>query len=350
MKVHQIDVPTSLENIDKQQLMYPYAKPFSEIELVTQTSNPKPIIETALIRQDRKHQRRRSRAFLVASWTIRIIALMWVLVFIGALSASSSFNELGLIVLGLVFVGWYILDRVADSLLTLSERKKRPTVAERMREDPRKPILFLRSFGDEETRFVGRERFAQRRVSDILSPELIFWRRVIEAGLSRRRVEEVVIATLERCGPPIAIGKPGDAIPPAGASREQVPAAIWQNVVTQRMGEAALIVILAGHTDGLKWELSEVIRSGHLNKLLIVMPPTVNTQEEDDEQARWSAVSLCLEPVGWPKAVEHFGKQGIIALHRLHDGSIVVLKSAKHTTVAYETAMTLASYAMLHPH
>jgi hypothetical protein len=169
---------------------------------------------------------------------------------------------LGLLVLGAVIF------RVARRLGSVDARRL-------MLRDPRPPVLYLRSFGDDRLRLwtatLGRpslvERFTLRRFD---------------------RFEEVLVRYLSRYGPVIAVNPPGTRLAPLGAARETIDSADWQSVVTSRMAQSALIVFLAPPsrvTEGLQWELRAVAEHGQWDKALVVVPPVPAEQL----QARWRA-------------------------------------------------------------
>jgi hypothetical protein len=182
---------------------------------------------------------------------------------------------LGLLVLGAVIF------RVARRLSSVDARRL-------MLRDPRPPVLYLRSFGDNRLRLwtatLGRpwlvERFTLRRFD---------------------RFEEVLVRYLSRYGPVIAVNPPGTRLAPLGAARETIEPADWHSAVAGWMAHAALIVFLAPPsrvTQGLHWELRTVAEHGQLDKALVVVPPV----SAEQLQARWRAFGAsCAGP--WPFTV-----------------------------------------------
>jgi hypothetical protein len=53
-------------------------------------------------------------------------------------------------------------------------------------------------------------------------------------------------------GPFVAIGKPGEALPPAGAARTYKSDNPWQVRVLELIRSSKLVLMLAGSTEGLK--------------------------------------------------------------------------------------------------
>lgn len=67
--------------------------------------------------------------------------------------------------------------------------------------------------------------------------------------------EEQLVRALAHFGPVIAIGKPGELLPLAGAHRQYVADDQWQTRVKELLVRARLVVIRTGLSEGLMWEL-----------------------------------------------------------------------------------------------
>ena len=117
-----------------------------------------------------------------------------------------------------------------------------------MLRDPRPPVLYLRSFGDDRlklwTATFGRpsliERFTPRRFDTF---------------------EEVLVRYLSGYGPVIAVNPPGTRLAPLGAARETIDSAEWQSAVATWMTQSRLIVFATPPSQvnrGLRWELEAV--------------------------------------------------------------------------------------------
>jgi hypothetical protein len=191
------------------------------------------------------------------------------------LATGLEVSGLGLLVLGAVIFG------VARRLSSVDARRL-------MLRDPRPPVLYLRSFGDDRLRLwaatLGRpslvERFTLRR-SD--------------------RFEEVLVRYLSRYGPVIALNPPGTRLAPLGAARETIDSDDWQSVVAGWMAQSALIVFLAppnGVTEGLEWELRAVADHGQWDKALVVVPPVPAGQLRARWRASWTTMGRL-----WPFTV-----------------------------------------------
>ena len=98
-----------------------------------------------------------------------------------------------------------------------AKRAAAASLQEAQARDRRQPILLLRSFQDDLTPISRRLPFTTAQPSDLYAGA---W-----------TLEEAVEKTLRGYGPVIAIGRPGEKLPPAGAAREYVPNEAWQDRV-----------------------------------------------------------------------------------------------------------------------
>lgn len=127
--------------------------------------------------------------------------------------------------------------------------------------DQRPPVLLLRSFADDN------RRISEASDSYWIGQDNQYW-----IGQSSRTFEEVLVTQLDRYGPVIAIGKPGEDVPSAGAAREYLADDAWQARVEELIAASAAIVVIAGKTPFLRWELARIESLGALSKMLIVIP------------------------------------------------------------------------------
>jgi hypothetical protein len=119
--------------------------------------------------------------------------------------------------------------------------------------DARPPVLYLRPFSADE------------------SPRAAF-RRLLAEGIWLRfaSVEEQLALVLEPVGPLIAIGAPDEALPTPGAVRRYVTDTDWKSLVSAWLGESRLVVVRPGLSEGVWWELRQVVERGRPERLLIL--------------------------------------------------------------------------------
>lgn len=144
--------------------------------------------------------------------------------------------------------------------LTLARRiaMRRPPASD---DDTRPPVLLLRSFVDDKLRMRSR-RLDRAGMLDQLA--LRRW----------ERFEEVAAAALSKIGPVIAVGTPGQALPPGlGAVRIQLSHEEWQGKVTEIAEGSAFLAMTLGRTESLVWEMRQLQARGQLDKTLFLVPP-----------------------------------------------------------------------------
>jgi hypothetical protein len=134
--------------------------------------------------------------------------------------------------------------------------------------DERRPILFLRSFRDDEIE-IPAERYWGNALLGIRNKKV--------------RLEEVLAETAFAVGPLVACSNPEDVLRPLGAARDNVSNETWQEEIGRFMWEASWIVLLVGTTKSLRWEMAEILRRGFLPKTLIVFPP--GYREKDNAES-----------------------------------------------------------------
>jgi hypothetical protein len=120
---------------------------------------------------------------------------------------------------------------------------------EALAQDFRRPVVWLRSF-----------QIDERDAESIIDREVPL------------TFEEVATGALSRYGPVVAIGRPGEPLPPLGALREYV-GEDWQSRVRELLCLAAIIVIVFDDTPGLLWELKTVMDAKLYERLILLMPP-----------------------------------------------------------------------------
>jgi len=143
---------------------------------------------------------------------------------------------------------------IAGCYLLLKARANfQPKAESLLSVDPRPAILFLRSFSDDE-----KIRLSASRSS------------LFDFSLEGRLTGHFAAS-----GPFIAIGSPDHETPPAGAARAYFSDEEWQGRVGQWMQSARLIILVAGITKWVGWELEQALRRGDAGKLIVLFPEKV---------------------------------------------------------------------------
>jgi hypothetical protein len=85
--------------------------------------------------------------------------------------------------------------------------------------------------------------------------------------------EENLAKLLGRIGPVIAMGRPGERLPRAGAARLYVHERRWQTVADQLIKRSGLVVLVGGNSPGLLWEMERLRDLVSPRRILIYNPP-----------------------------------------------------------------------------
>jgi hypothetical protein len=147
--------------------------------------------------------------------------------------------------------------------------------------DRRPPVLYLRSFEDDAL-----------RVATIMSARRPFLELFTSRGTGP--FEESVTWQISPYGPVVAVGRPGRSLASLGAARDHLPDEVWRTEVARRMAESRAIVVVIGGTEGLRWEMTQIVLGGHLARTVFVLPPA----EPDAVRHRWHATATALAAAG----------------------------------------------------
>lgn len=139
-------------------------------------------------------------------------------------------------------------------------RMRSGSARDRLLSDPRRPILYLRSFDFE---------------------------RRLPSGLLGSNPEMVLVDRFARVGPVIAIGRPGEHLPPLGAARFYTTDANWQQSITAVCAAAQFVVWVTGTSKGLEWELNHILKAVPKDRVIVVAHPHWISRSEAQRQAEW---------------------------------------------------------------
>jgi hypothetical protein len=229
---------------------------------------------------------------------------------------------------------WLIADKLVAKgaqVFALARRTMARASEEVLEADPRAPILYLRSFAADEAP-------APEELSlDEREGRLLTWRVMNPDFWKERRewtFEEVVCGSLSEIGPVVALGRPGERLPRIGAARKRVDEADWQAEVRALLERCRLVCLVVGHTQGLLWELREILSGHNAMKMLLVIPPGA------DASTLWDGLLRNLEPVlrsRLPAAVP----PSAIAIHFDSNQEATVLAGRRNSTSYRQIALRL---------
>lgn len=211
-----------------------------------------------------------------------------------------------------VFILCVIIGNVGAYLLVSLKKSLAQTAYDVIKNDRRPPVVFLRSFKDD-------EQFASNTSRGIYFDD-------------RRTFEENLVHELKRYGPVVAIGDPSDTTPPLGAARSYVADSDWKETAEELIRSSQFLIIMLGDTGGIEWELSTVLALRAWSRTIIVFPPV----NEEELQLRWNALRSLLLTEHLIKlqddlqATAAFGEcriEGSIAIH----SHSKIRRTGKHT-------------------
>ncbi len=198
--------------------------------------------------------RRRAIALQIVLANVLTPALLYAAI-VDNPAAESALDASGWDVVG--GIGAYALVFVAWRLWRCSRRYDAVSADEAMALDPRPPVLYLRSFHDDDVALIDDGGSA-------------FTRHVMQA-ISPPSPEQEMADILRRVGPVVAIGKPGEPLPQLGAARLYVSNDQWQGKVVELMSVARLVVVRLGGSAGVLWEVEQALAKLPRQRLVLAV-------------------------------------------------------------------------------
>ena len=194
---------------------------------------------------------------------------------------------------------------------------------------PEPPVLYLRSFRDDDLRVRARATNGRSFLERL-------------AAIS---FEEVLTDHLWRYGPVVSLGHPRETKLPLGAARTYADSGEWRRTAEELMASAALIVLVAGRSEGLAWELETIVRRGFIGKMVIVFPPPAWQTSGDgvaELPARWSALCDTAQEVGLalPRDIEPVRTWAVLLPGT---GNAVAITCSAKDDWTYETVLDAAA-------
>ena len=212
------------------------------------------------------------------------------------------------------------------SLFTRGRRAMLASADTAMKDDPRPPILFLRSFKDDKVKLKQKVH-----VAGLPTAQLI-------------RFEEALGFMVRGYGPFLAIGEPGEGLPQLGAARAYLSDDKWQEAVLTWIRQSQLIVMLCGPTKWIGWEVQNIVAAGAMERLLLMLPPGRGAQVQPERRKleRWDNILKSLAETPWGPALQALDIADVTMIRFQRDGQIVVYRSRGDFVQDYELAATVA--------
>jgi hypothetical protein len=183
------------------------------------------------------------------------------------------------------------------------------------------PIVFLRSFRDEEAHLRSRRAFDRMT-------------------FRKRRLEEVVVRTLAPLGPAVAIGMPGERIPKLGALRAYYREDEWREAVLSWIRRSYVVVVVAGTSPWALWEFNHALVTGFDGRLLLVVPPDADGSVRAQ---RWQKVCEAAKGTRWHQAMQEQDPARLLAVVFGEDGQLITFDGTTGEQVDVEVALRVAA-------
>ena len=164
-----------------------------------------------------------------------------------------------------------VLARIRNRFLRHAwQSSARSAENELWRAGARRPIFYLRSFALDEQ--LARPTFLER----------YFGTRPFST------IEQQVTTLLRRLGPVIAIGRPGEKLPPLGAARFYVSDELWQSKVADVVKASQLVVWASGLSEGLGWEIAHLVKEIDPKQFVLWAHPHLLRRSPAETEAEWT--------------------------------------------------------------
>ncbi|HEV2840566.1 MAG TPA: hypothetical protein VGW39_04505 [Chthoniobacterales bacterium] len=196
-----------------------------------------------------------------------------------------------------VWGGLLFMSSTLHQILPLFARNILPTSNEVLANDPRRPVIYFRSFEKELSKtgcsgillpYLDKLRAQKGVYAFSTTPGNTFYggrmhlRSVL--GTSRSRFDEQMVFAhaLSAIGPYVALGRPTESFRDMdlGAAKKYVSNDEWQGAVIDWLRKCAAVVMEAADSASLGWEIEQVVRWVPPTRVLVICPHT-----EDEYQA-----------------------------------------------------------------
>lgn len=156
--------------------------------------------------------------------------------------------------------------------------------------DPHPPIVYLRPFVADGVESVGSFRSHVRA-------------RPFRRLLGETTYEQRLARALADVAPFVAIANPAEGLPEIGATRLAVADSEWRDRVAELTSGAGSIIVHAGVSDGLSWEIEHVVTLDAPERLIVALPAEAGGKRPSREQRydRFSTKFNDVFPRGLPR-------------------------------------------------
>jgi hypothetical protein len=235
-------------------------------------------------------------------------------------SAALAIGAVGLIVALLTQVkplAW-VAGAVGILLWRRARRHASLDAREVQEKDPRPPVVLLRSFADDELEMSG-------------LPELMWSPPTTMSWVAAERLASI--------GPVVAVGEPGEELPPLGPYRLFLPAGNWQVEVERLISSARAVFLVLGRSRGVLWELERILAREHPGGVTVIVPPA----EPGDLEQRWEAfLALAKDHRVW-RLAQHLDPTTLLLVRAMDGGPALAIGASRPNGAAYAMAFSVCA-------
>lgn len=134
--------------------------------------------------------------------------------------------------------------------------------------DPRPPVLYLRSFEDDE----DAGRFAELPAGYFGGVGGAVSGAVLSSLTTLRTEEEHIGRAFAAVGPFVAVQQPSKETAQLGAARRGFTDEQWRREVADLIGKSARVVLRAGFGEGLRWEIEKTVELADPARVILLAP------------------------------------------------------------------------------
>jgi hypothetical protein len=158
---------------------------------------------------------------------------------------------------------------------------------------------------------------------------------MIEGWAFRRPFAEFLSRAMASSGPVIAIADPQHVTPTIGMAQEECTHQERQARARQLMDAAGVIVVLAGRTGGVRWEIEQLVRTGQLEKTVLLLP----MQAKDGREQAWQTLREAFLANGRAELPEHIDDHIVAVLPATGSAPMGLAVRRPHAARSYELAV-----------
>jgi hypothetical protein len=168
---------------------------------------------------------------------------------------EGDITTMGLERLAMGYIGFPVLGMLAAALIINLAKRFTPAP---LLEDATAPILFLRSFADDQARI-------KPRSGGLLTA-------ILDFGRAPDSIDQLLTYEFAARAPVVALGKPGERRPPFGARRIYADHAGWKGEIEALFSSSQAIVLVIDRSQGIEWEIEQCLARPELReKTLFLM-------------------------------------------------------------------------------